>query len=857
MLASNIRRQAHVPVVAGAVAATLGALALIGWAVGSRMLVSVVPGLSTTKPNTGLCLLLLGAALATRGRVKSLACTLLASVAAVVAGLTLVEGITGADLGLDTLLFGAEQGRGLEPTFEPIGRMAAGTSVCLLLVAVGLLLLRRRPRAATGCAMVVAAAGYLVLVSYAYGSSSVRSASVFSSTALPTAAGVLALGLGVVWSRPHAGLLGLARDRGPLGRFVRRLCVFALVVPPVAGGLRLVGRNVGAYDETFGVAVTIVAWTIGLLLVIWWSGSRAVERERARTEAMAATQAAQQRLGLAVESSILFGSAIEVVDVLELVTTRVADTLLDACVIHLTDESAPGGASSVLHHVDPSRETKLEAALGRGGMIGPALVPLVPTPGDPVVASRLHNAGLEQFDPAAREAVAQAGLRSVIVAPLVWRGRSLGMIAAVRDQTWASYDDDDLGLLLDIADRAAQTIFHADQVTRKLRADQALSGLGRLGLTVDDGDRFVEAALKTLVDALGAADAMYLAGSDDDQSMVVEALAHREGDPIRIAVGDTVATGIPLTVWRSGEPTVCDDMRHHDDAGMVHLAELLDTDSGMAVVVPAAQGGRGVLCTAGVGVGRYTRDDLHFLSAYAGVLASALDRFDYLHELTELTELADRRQSLLGRLRRVEEEERSRLAGEVHDDQAQAMASLALRLETLRTRVLDTAPELVDEVELTQASVEAASQRLDHLLLDLRSPTPEVALATAVRRVADHVFRDSPGTAVRIEVHAGQALREGLGMAAFRIVKEALTNAAKHARATEVEVCVDRGTESLEISISDDGDGMEPESMRDEPGQRGLRSMRDEAELAGGELRLESRPGQGTLVFLALPIAAG
>ena len=90
-------------------------------------------------------------------------------------------------------------------------------------------------------------------------------------------------------------------------------------------------------------------------------------------------------------------------------------------------------------------------------------------------------------------------------------------------------------------------------------------------------------------------------------------------------------------------------------------------------------------------------------------------------------------------------------------------------------------------------------------------------------------------------------------MTAYRIAKEAMVNARKHAGARHVTVAIGRRDGGVEVRVTDDGKGIQPDDLRAQPGHLGVTSMRDRAEVAGGWLHVESPPEGGTVVRLWLP----
>lgn len=213
-----------------------------------------------------------------------------------------------------------------------------------------------------------------------------------------------------------------------------------------------------------------------------------------------------------------------------------------------------------------------------------------------------------------------------------------------------------------------------------------------------------------------------------------------------------------------------------------------------------------------------------------------------------LTAAAAQRQELLARLVDVQEHERARIAADVHDDPVQALAAADLRLGLLARRLTEVDgrwSELVGEV---QAAVAAAAGRLRHLLFDLELLPEGESVVDALRQAAAYTFEDT-ATAWAVAGDADVDLPHAVGVTAVRIAKEALSNVRRHASASNVLVSVRHDGDGVAFEIADDGVGPGPLPPRSRPGHRGLTTMQDRAQLAGGRCHLEARPQGAALVF--------
>ena len=206
---------------------------------------------------------------------------------------------------------------------------------------------------------------------------------------------------------------------------------------------------------------------------------------------------------------------------------------------------------------------------------------------------------------------------------------------------------------------------------------------------------------------------------------------------------------------------------------------------------------------------------------------------------------------------RAQEEERRRLARDLHDEVNQALTAILLRLEALAQ---DSPGVNMGEVTELKRLVNQAMEELLNLARQLRpSALDDHGLMPAVET---QLKRFSARTGVEVSLDANgdpDTLPEDVQIAVYRILQEALANVGRHAAATAVVVEVEASEERLEVRIRDDGAGFDPGAMargarRDGPGAGlGLSGMAERARLAGGELDVRSAPGGGTTVTLRIP----
>jgi two-component system sensor histidine kinase UhpB len=229
-----------------------------------------------------------------------------------------------------------------------------------------------------------------------------------------------------------------------------------------------------------------------------------------------------------------------------------------------------------------------------------------------------------------------------------------------------------------------------------------------------------------------------------------------------------------------------------------------------------------------------------------------------LERLNRELELShERLRALSRRLFEIQEEERRRLARDLHDDVGQALTALKIQLESLARSGELAARSRVDEcVDTVQHTLE----RVRQLSLSLRPPQlDDLGLAAALRSHLDRQARVA-GLQAHFEMtDAPQELPPDTETACFRVAQEAINNVLRHARARNLWVRLFTTNGRLAISVRDDGRGFDLESVRERSAggaSLGLLGMEERMALAGGSFELRTAPGQGTVLLAIFPLAA-
>lgn len=231
------------------------------------------------------------------------------------------------------------------------------------------------------------------------------------------------------------------------------------------------------------------------------------------------------------------------------------------------------------------------------------------------------------------------------------------------------------------------------------------------------------------------------------------------------------------------------------------------------------------------------------------------------HDVTARSRLLLERAAAEARLAAVQEEERRRLARELHDQTAQRLVALAVDLKNLETDLAAGRPHQ-SVLRSLRAAVDDLQQQVRALAWDLRAgELVEGGLEHALRAYVEE-WSERAGVAADCEIRgSGPGLPPGpLETTLYRVVQEALANAAKHARAGRVSILLEHEADLVRLTVEDDGRGFDPDALQTSSGvatRFGLLGMRERVALVGGTLMIESSPGTGTTILVRVPLRTG
>ena len=450
--------------------------------------------------------------------------------------------------------------------------------------------------------------------------------------------------------------------------------------------------------------------------------------------------------------------------------------------------------------------------------------------------------------------LAHPPMKSFLGVPVLIRGEAFGNLYLTEKET-GSFDEADEQSVVILAAWAAIAIENArlygDVQRRRAELEQAVRGLEattEIARAVG-GETDLERVLETIAKrarALVEARSLVILLEDGGEL----AVAATAGELARDVRGNRMAIEGSTSgqVLRSLKPE-----RVADVSTRLRISpHELGVEANAALLVPLTFRGRplGLIATFDrlTEGPEFTAEDERLLLAFAASAATAVSTAQSVSE--------DRIKDSI----EASERERGRWARELHDETLQALGAMRVGLssalrgggDVLEGAVRDAVAQLSQEIDKVRA-----------LITELRpAALDQIGLQPAIEALALHIEK-TQGVDVVAEVdladHDGRATERfepELENAIYRVVQEALTNVAKHARAEQVRVRVaERGaSESIDIEVTDDGVGFDPGERSD---GLGLIGMRERVELVGGRIEIDSSPGSGTTLRVDLPARRG
>lgn len=225
--------------------------------------------------------------------------------------------------------------------------------------------------------------------------------------------------------------------------------------------------------------------------------------------------------------------------------------------------------------------------------------------------------------------------------------------------------------------------------------------------------------------------------------------------------------------------------------------------------------------------------------------------------LVEIQNREKQLEALSKQLLHAQEEERQRIARDLHDESAQSMTTLKMMLEMIRKQLPPGSEAIEEQVEDAEALAMRTLHEIRRLIADLRpSMLDDFGLVPTLKWLAKESARRHGIEVVLERLAIADRLPPEIETTIFRTVQEALSNAVKHSGARRVSIRLERDRDRVMLEIRDDGVGFDPKRVPGPGVDRfGLQGIRERVTVLGGENAVVSRPGQGVTLRVSLPVA--
>jgi signal transduction histidine kinase/AmiR/NasT family two-component response regulator len=579
---------------------------------------------------------------------------------------------------------------------------------------------------------------------------------------------------------------------------------------------------------------------------------RAEEALRRRNEELAALNTITAAVSQSLDLKEILNAALE--ETLAVLNAK-------GGVMYLFDETSQTFAPAV--HRGLSQDVLREAT---GFKLGEGLSGRAAQTGQPLLVPDLAK-DLRNISPTS----VKEGWQSLVSVPLKVKGRTVGVMT-IASRVKDRFTPDSLSLLTAIGNQIGVAIENArlheetmrrlkeaetfgavtTALTRSLDLDQVLQSI------VDSAARLIPASTSGVIHLVDEA-----AGKLIPRATLAPEVNIRE--KLEMPIGEGIAGLVVQAKRLINVPNVEEDPRF--------LTIDTPTPKKSLLTAPLLIDGDciGTLSLNSDQVGAFSADDERLLTTLAAQAAVAV-RNARLFEQAQ-REIAERKraeeevtkhrrdlQSLSAQLINAQEAERKRISRELHDEMGQALTAMSINLAAIEKELLpELSPMIRERLAETSSLADQTLEQVRELSLDLRpSMLDDLGLLPTLRW---YVNRYAKRLDIEVEFEAidfEERLAAEVETALYRVVQEALTNAARHAQANRVRIRLEREESTVAGLIEDDGQGFNVEEVAGrETSERGagLLGIRERVASLGGRFRIQSRPGQGTRLSLEIPIA--
>ncbi|MBI4304580.1 MAG: GAF domain-containing protein [Chloroflexi bacterium] len=368
-------------------------------------------------------------------------------------------------------------------------------------------------------------------------------------------------------------------------------------------------------------------------------------------------------------------------------------------------------------------------------------------------------------------------------------------------------------------------------------------------------DTALGSALDKTLDIMKADTGGILLLDDEGQKLrykVHRGLSDKYAEEVQMSLGE----GIAGRVAQTGEPILVEDISADHRAAYSSLIAGEGLRGFASVPLRSKSKVLGVLNVASRDAQKFSPQDVRLLEGIARQIATAIENARLHQEVQRKDEV---RGELLREILTIQEEERRRIARELHDETSQVLASLSANLEAASGMLPADSERVKARLKEAQNLSISVLDEVHRLIYELRpSLLDDLGLVTAVRWLLENNLQ-AVGVKVGFKtVGRTKRLPPQLEATLFRVIQEAVNNIARHARAENAEVILQFKRGAICIQIKDDGQGFdvrEAISSKDRPRGFGLLGMKERVELANGALSIHSQPGSGTEIDIEIPLS--
>jgi signal transduction histidine kinase len=403
---------------------------------------------------------------------------------------------------------------------------------------------------------------------------------------------------------------------------------------------------------------------------------------------------------------------------------------------------------------------------------------------------------------------------------------------------------------LNLSDQGSKTEKHYHDLVALSRISAAISGLQNL-------DTILKIGLDNVLNIINGTVGGIMLLDESGQTLsyrVHHGLSDKYAEEMHLKLGE----GIAGKVAQSGRAVLLEDISSEPDAARLDLISLEGLRAFVSVPLRAKDDVLGVMNVASHVPHRFTKEDVHLLHTIGDQLGIAVEQamlYDRLRKARErLRRLA--RQNLV-----AEEEERRRIARELHDETSQSLSGIALQLEALiemYAKSDNQDAQLTAGLKKVQALTVQVHKEVSRVISNLHPTVLETLGLVAAARQHTKNSLQPLNINVSVEVK-GTEMRfpPDVEAALFRVIQGSVGNIVKHSKAKNASIVLVYRPDEFSMNISDDGQGFDVSRITDveESGRgRGLFSMRERIGFLGGTSGVESRIGAGTTVWAKIPI---